>query len=58
VIETPSLDLFAEDLGSSLEVEQLNDAALLGTWASFACFGSFSCPASTAASGGSFSSVG
>jgi hypothetical protein len=53
-----SLDLFAEDLSGALEAEPLNDASLLGTWTSATTFSSASCPASTASSSSSASSLG
>ncbi|MCX5588616.1 thiocillin family RiPP [Streptomyces erythrochromogenes] len=56
--ETINLDLFAEDITSELTAEVLDNAALLGTWGSIGTFGSATCPASTASTGGSASSSG
>ncbi|WP_107090074.1 thiocillin family RiPP [Streptomyces sp. WM6372] len=56
--ETAHIDLFAEDISSTLTAEVLDDAALLGTWGSIGTFGSATCPASTASTGGSASSSG
>ncbi|MBT2454184.1 thiocillin family RiPP [Streptomyces sp. ISL-86] len=56
--ETAHIDLFAEDISSALTAEVLDDAALLGTWGSIGTFGSATCPASTASTGGSASSSG
>ncbi|MDH6114336.1 hypothetical protein P3T36_000737 [Kitasatospora sp. MAP12-15] len=53
-----SIDLFAEDLTTGLAVEQLDDSTLLGTWTSSTTVGSASCPASTASSSSSASSIG
>ncbi|MEC4020250.1 thiocillin family RiPP [Streptomyces sp. H27-D2] len=56
--DTAIIDLFAEDMASDLTAEVLDDAALLGTWGSIGTFGSATCPASTASTGGSASSSG
>ncbi|MCX4731500.1 thiocillin family RiPP [Streptomyces sp. NBC_01363] len=56
--DTAIIDLFAEDIAGDLTAEVLDDAALLGTWGSIGTFGSATCPASTASTGGSASSSG
>ncbi|MEU0675215.1 thiocillin family RiPP [Streptomyces sp. NPDC006172] len=56
--EIATLDLFAEDITNDLTAEVLDDAALLSTWGSIGTFGSATCPASTASTGGSASSSG
>jgi hypothetical protein len=58
VNEIPSLDLFAEDLGSSLEVESLDESSLLGTWSTTSSWTSTSCPVSSASTLGTASSTG
>ncbi|MER6047217.1 thiocillin family RiPP [Streptomyces sp. NPDC056149] len=53
--ETAGIDLFAEDIGSALTAEVLDEAVLLGTWNTAGTASSLSCPGSSA---GTTSSAG